>query len=99
MNNRVDARQLLRLGDIDADNFGVRHRAARNSRVEHARKLNVARVARLAGDSLVRIDAGNSFADNGKLFRCLCHKDLLQRLFAAAASTAATRSEEHTSEL
>ncbi len=76
MNDRSYARQLLRLGDVDADDFCVRHRAAQNPRVEHARKLNIAGVMRLAGHALVSVDAGNSFTDNRKLLRCLCHKNL-----------------------
>src|SRR5262245_51052561 len=65
--------QFFCLRSIDADDFRMGVRTAQDARVKHAGKLNIAGVLCLAGDTLVGIDAWDSFADNGKFFLSLCH--------------------------
>src|ERR671923_2218815 len=76
MNNGFDTRQLFCLGSIDADDLRMRHRTAKNARIEHAGKLNISGILRLPGDSLITVDPWRSFADDGEFLFCLCHNDL-----------------------
>ncbi len=58
-----DARELKRLGDVDAADARVRVRAAEDARVKHPGQMNVAGIGGRAGDALDGVDAGRGVAD------------------------------------
>jgi hypothetical protein len=63
----LDAGRSLRSGSIDRLDAGVRHSAADDACVQHARKLYVVCVTSLARDLRHGVDAVDGFADDSQL--------------------------------
>ena len=51
--------------------FACAHRTSQNARVRHARKLDIARIDRLAGDFLDAVDSVRVGARDGEIMLCL----------------------------